>query len=90
VARATIARHRLDALIGLSIDAADDAYLWLADAWPWTPATEAAIDARRPRWAAAMIAIERVRSFATLDPELAVRELNRTFDPWPPESRHDR
>ena len=90
VARATIARHRLDLLIAPSVDAADEAFLWLADEWPWTPATDAAIDTRRPRWAAAMIPIDRVRPLSALDPELAVRELNRAFDPWPPESRNER
>jgi hypothetical protein len=90
VARSTVPRHRLDSLIATSAHAVSDAVLWLADGWPWTPATEAAIDVRRPRWAAAMIPIEHVQRVATLDPELAVRELNRAFDPWPPESRNDR
>jgi hypothetical protein len=87
VARTTIPRRPLAESIASAASAPRSMRLWLADRWPWTPGTESAIAARRPRWAVLALELSAVEPLAALDPEVAVRELNRVHDPWPEESR---
>ncbi len=86
-ARGAVPKHRLAELIASREPSPPGTKLWLADRWPWTPGTEAALSVRRPRWAVASIEMAALDRPGAHEPEAFVRELNREHDPWPVESR---
>lgn len=87
VARAPIAKRRLADVFQLAAEAPAASRLWLGERWPWTPGTDAALATRRPRWAVFAMDLAALRRYAAMEPQQAVREMNRDHDPWPIGSR---
>lgn len=85
--RAPVAKRPLGELLEAAAAAPSDVRLWLAERWPWTPGTEGALHGKRPRWAVAVVELERVRQLPVGNAEASVRELNRAHDPWPEDSK---
>lgn len=57
--------------------------LYLADPWPWTTGTPAAITDVRPVWAASVVPLDLVSGITERNADLAIREINRRTDPGP-------
>jgi hypothetical protein len=86
-ARIPIAKRRLAEIFELLGPAPAGTRLWLGERWPWTTGTDAALATRRPRWAVFAMDLAQVRRYVAMDPDSAVREMNRDHDPWPLVSR---